>query len=156
MQQAFYLYPLLCYYIVVIMHENGTIVEIFDTRARVEMIRSPACKTCGLCTSPLDRRSMILEVESVAEARVGDQVVVEIEPSIVLRSASIFYLIPLAGLFGGVIIGHLLFGREVLSLIFGLAGLVISFGLVFRLDRKVKTSHRFQPRIVEVIHRGGK
>ncbi|MEW5804177.1 MAG: SoxR reducing system RseC family protein [bacterium] len=133
------------------MNENGVIVAVFGSTAHVEMVRSPACRTCGLCTSSLDEKKMVVEVKTVPGAKVGDQVVIEIKPGTVISSAIILYLIPLAGLFFGAVLGEAFFHREEMSLLLGLAGLAGSLALVVVIDRKLKKSQRFQPRIVEVM-----
>lgn len=97
------------------IEESGRIVAVEGDFAWVESERTSACGSCavskGCGTSAIakvfGRRRMQLRVLNRINARVGDDVVVGISESGLLRGSLAVYAAPLAGLFTGALIGHL-------------------------------------------------
>ena len=104
------------------IEESGRIVAVEGDFAWVESERASACGSCavekGCGTSAIakvfGRRRMQLRVLNRINARVGDDVVVGISESGLLRGSLAVYAAPLAGLFAGALTGHLA-GRQLLT-----------------------------------------
>jgi len=104
------------------IEESGRVVAVEGDFAWIESERTSACGSCavskGCGTSAIakvfGRRRMQLRVVNRINARVGDDVVVGISESGLLRGSLAVYAAPLAGLFTGALTGHLA-GRQLLA-----------------------------------------
>ena len=55
------------------MKETGDVVELVDSKAKVAMTRTSACKECNICLMP-ERTAMVAEAWNNPGAKVDDQV----------------------------------------------------------------------------------
>lgn len=87
------------------MTQNGIVTQIQGGNAHVSFTRSEACAQCRLCDFGQKQ-----EVQSVlpnrCNARVGDTVCVELHANKLLRASAVAYLIPLAALLLGLVLGQ--------------------------------------------------
>jgi len=93
------------------MIEIGKILEIRGDRVKISLPLKEGCSTCGKCTLGKGEKYMRLEVETIPDARVGDEVMVEVPERDPLVAALLLFGIPLLGLFLGGGAGYLLFSR---------------------------------------------
>jgi len=104
------------------IEESGRVVAVEGDFAWVESERTSACGSCavrkGCGTSAVakvfGRRRMQLRVLNRINARIGDDVVVGISESGLLRGSLAVYAVPLVGLFAGALTGHFA-GRQLLA-----------------------------------------
>ena len=116
--------------------ETARVVKSYGNRARVEVIRSEACGSCGAkhaCHALSGDPRMEVEVINHLRASEGDRVELVLPESSLLKASFYTYGVPLGGLMGGAIIGQLLAGPlgwpdANASIIMALIGL--GFGLV--------------------------
>lgn len=137
------------------MQESGTIMEIKDRTMVVEFERSSMCEKCGACERA--QQAMLMEVERIGDARLGDRVQVELPERTVLRAALTAYGIPLAALLAGLLVGNLLpslagwpgnpdlYAVALGALLAGGAFLVLHLT-----ERKRRASGRYAPKVVKL------
>lgn len=125
------------------MKKNGIVVDTMndDTKAKVVVYRSEACGSCDSCAA-CDQKPITMEVANSLQAEIGDQVTLEISDSAFVRSSFMIYLVPLALFIIGIVVGTVVLDNmgiqnEALTLVFGLAGLFISFLIGRIVDRRL-------------------
>ena len=86
------------------MIEQGTVVEVREGKAVVEMTPSAGCARCGICACGADGK-MRIETDAPPGIAVGDPVEVDL-PVGRMRAAVTVYLIPLVALLAGAMLGN--------------------------------------------------
>jgi sigma-E factor negative regulatory protein RseC len=139
------------------LEEHGYVVEVNDKLAVIQTKRTGICeqctnhKGCGTASlaSVLGQKTICITVVNDKEAKVGDNVVIGLEEQTLLKSALIFYLPPLLGLFVGAMGYDILATKtqlpnsEILTVFAGLVGFWMGFGWVKRVTVKMsKDSHK--------------
>ena len=115
-----------------------------DKLAKVIIQRESACgHSCSSCGGGCnDSNSIILELENVLNAQVGDYVIIESKASTILKSAFIAYIMPLILMIAGVMIGMSVFESlgyenfETLGFLVGLVFLGVSYFILKHVDNK--------------------
>ncbi|MFH1349945.1 MAG: SoxR reducing system RseC family protein [Pseudomonadota bacterium] len=144
-------------------HEQGLVAGTSTNGwAQVIMERKDACGDCGAshcCTALESSAKMSVSALNRAEAKKGDLVSVSLSSISIIKSAALFYLIPLAGLISGVVVGANI--HQVLSvsetagaLLFGFSGLVLGFIAVRIITGWISTDNRLTPVITDIIRSG--
>ncbi len=134
------------------MREIGQVVAISGDRAVIEVQRASACgENCAHCMGgcmPTRHRAV---VKNPLGAAVGDRVKIEAKDKAIIRSAFLVYIVP-------ILISFLTYGlaqgfgaQEVGSMCAGLFGLVLSFCILNRLDKKMAPV----PEITQILYREG-
>jgi YHS domain-containing protein len=99
---------------------------------------------------------MVIKALNRAGGKIGDMVSVNLNAPPMLTSAVILYLIPLAGLLGGVIAGSQFSGRLSMSqtngsLALGFAGLILGFVIVHLISRFLSAGKKYSPVISQIL-----
>jgi sigma-E factor negative regulatory protein RseC len=115
-----------------------------------------ACATARNCPSSCKSTRMVTRVLNRAGAREGDMVSIYQSTGSVLQSAALLYLIPVACLIIGALIGagisdKLAIDESSSALLFGLTGLGVGFVSLAQFSKRISTKSRFMPTIVDVI-----
>lgn len=99
------------------------------------------CSTCGGCAEKT------VTVENTIGAKPGDRVVLEPETKMARRAAVMTYTIPVA-----LLLLCYVFGEHFLAKghLFGILGLMLGFGLVLFLDRKMSNKYPFTYVITDI------
>ena len=133
------------------MVEKGVVSGLNKGRLIVNIERHAACAGCKAC-NVASGRLMAIEVDNTIGAKIGDRVNIELDDSIFLKTALLFYLLPLLGFIFGVFIGSvslkgadLILPNEVLSTLFGVLIMVIILLGVRKYSRT--RTQRYRPRI---------
>lgn len=140
------------------LEEQGRVIEVQAGFVWVETQRRSTCGACNLnggCgTSVLSRvmgqrRTRVRALDSLG-ARVGEEVIIGIEDTMLLRGSLAVYAVPLLGLLGGAVSGaalapHWGWSAEGGSILFGLAGLGIGILWLARHARRTRLDRRYQP-----------
>jgi len=141
------------------MHEKGTVIEIRDGTARVNLVPEDAGK-CGSCRAcdlgQGEKHEHIIEVPATAGLAAGDEVFIEVPLPSRYLSIVLFFVLPLiflgAGCVAGYFIGKALFEREfaadLFTIILGAVGLALSYFIVRVID-KYFLGEKTPPRIVQ-------
>lgn len=143
--------------------ELGTVVKVEGGRAEVVMERSAACEGCGAshqCLMFSDGK-MKLAVPDTLGVKKGDCVELELgRGSALLKASFLAYMVPLASLFVGAILGMNIsryagwaLSKDLAGVLFGMGFLVLAFLVVRRLNARFERSSDFQVRMVRVSGR---
>jgi sigma-E factor negative regulatory protein RseC len=123
-----------------VIEEAGTVVAIDGPYAEVQTERRSVCGGCsanGACgTSLLERffghRSIQVRALNTADARVGERVILGISEQGLLTASFAVYLIPVAGLVAGAVLGESMLGTLAQGRyadVSGLVGAALGFAL---------------------------
>ena len=120
--------------------EEGTVTKIEGNKAWLRVERSEMCDCCGsrgVCQTLGGSKNMEAEALNTAGAKVGDRVLLQIKPGVLLKISLIFYMIPVVALVIGAIIGmkvgtNINSDPEIFSALFGISAAGLSF-LVIKL-----------------------
>ena len=141
------------------IEESGQVVEVQGEFAWIESERTSSCGSCavrkGCGTSALAKvlgqRRVRLRVLNRINAAVGDNVVIGIAESGLVRGSLAVYAVPLLGLFAGALAGQGL-GKSVFALqsdLFAIAGAISGFvaALIWlkRFSRNTEKDAAYQP-----------
>ena len=115
--------------------------------ASVRFSRPEACAKCGGCGAGSQQGTVTLK----AECKVGDWVRVELPEGRFLSATAIAYVIPLLLFFIGLGLGWLLgHGSDIAMLVGSVAGIALSAGVLFIINRRIAGRPQWTPRITEV------
>ncbi|MEN8204420.1 MAG: SoxR reducing system RseC family protein [Pseudomonadota bacterium] len=141
------------------IEESGQVVEVQGEFAWIESARATACGSCtvrkGCGTSAiakvLGQRRVRLRVLNRINASVGDNVVVGIAESGLVRGSLAVYAVPLLGLFAGALAGQLLghqllaMQSDLLSIVGASSGFVVALIWLKRFSRNTEQDAAYQP-----------
>ena len=139
--------------------ETAEVIESRGGKALVRTLRSEACGSCGAsgaCEAMGGSKEMKVEVTNHLRAKPGDRVELELPESSFLTASAVIYIIPLACLMGGAVLGQLLAGRIGLSpnsasIILAAIGVGLSLPLVANINRKLVVKDKFIPNISRIL-----
>ena len=89
--------------------EEGLVSAVSGRTATVVIQAGEGCDKCGLCTRISSTR-MVVDAVVRDRVSVGDRVRVVIKPGMIIGSAALLYIFPLAGLVAGYFAGRSVFG----------------------------------------------
>jgi positive regulator of sigma E activity len=143
--------------------EKGIVLEIENNRILVEAEPASCCEGCSAvhsCAMGAGGMKRRIWMDNTRGARAGDEVAFVIEERAVLLGAALMYLFPVASLLAGIVFGasgHAWpeIGRELSSILWGCAGLVLSFGVMGPIAALLKRKKLFLPRLVDITGRKG-
>lgn len=146
-----------------IIEESGRVIAVDGEHAWVVTERQTACGNCaankGCGTGIIARafssgRQIRIRVRNVVNAAVGDEVVLGIDDSMVLRGSILMYLLPLLALFIGAFVGKAvneavrMFEADYLSAVVGIIAMLLVFVTLHRRPRLLLTAGDCQPHIL--------
>ena len=135
------------------MRQPGEITEIRGGMMEVTFCRPEACAACNACCEGGKREHRIW---IQGEGRVGDIAIVDMPDRMVVRASVIAYGLPLAGLLGGMILGHLLPGGAHAWTMAGAAiGLGASLIALKGTEKRRAGRAEWSPRVVDILGKGG-
>ena len=146
-------------------HTIGLVISIKeDGMVQVATERKGACGGCNPahnCQSCLTNSKMVAAVLNNVGAKKGDLVDISLDSDVVLKGAAVLYLIPVAGLMGGALIGlelneTLAISESAATIAFGFAGLCLGFLIAAFISRWMSANNRLTPKISRIIkHEAG-
>lgn len=143
--------------------EKGLVASIGeDGWAEVVTERKDACGDCGAsrcCVSFGPGSEIAIKALNRAGAKVGDLVSISLGSGTVIKGAAILYVIPLAGLISGALMGAGLNQRLPISetgavTVFGFAGLFLGLMITAVISRWMSAHNRLTPVITRIIKPG--
>jgi len=143
-----------------VIEENAQVIHTDSGVAWVEAKRESACGACkvrgGCGTSVLasvmgKRRNQVRALDPVG-VKPGENVVIGLQERALVRASFNMYLLPLAGLFIGALLGQQLDTEgEAWTIAFGLLGLLVGFGLVRLFYRRIRNNPVYQAVVLKRI-----
>lgn len=139
-----------------IIEEQGTVVKKLENgRIQVVVKRIDACNRCpskGACIMLAESKEMLVEAHDQVGAEVGQKVVLAQTSTIILKASFTAYILPIAGLIVGVIIGKQFSGEfgmnpDLLMPLLGLAGA----GLVYYFISRKTFSSSYLPTATRIV-----
>jgi sigma-E factor negative regulatory protein RseC len=88
------------------MIEYGTVQKVKGDRAKVVIRRHEMCANCRACEMGTSDKTMTAQARNKAQAKVGDDVAIEMELASLMKASGIAYGAPLIGFFVGVFLGY--------------------------------------------------
>ncbi|NMB27849.1 MAG: SoxR reducing system RseC family protein [Tissierellia bacterium] len=140
------------------MEQVGYVCKIIDDKAEVEVRRISSCGGgCSSCGGSCNVPSIIVVMNNLINAEVGDYVEIRAKSKNIIKYALIVYMIPFAMLILGIILGMNLFqsmnmsNYETYGFMIGLIFLVISFTIVRRIDKSIEKKNENTMEMVRII-----
>lgn len=154
------------------IEETGMVVEAEGENAWVETSRKTSCGSCeakgcgtGALSKVLGRKSQSMAVRNPIGAKPGEQVVLGISESALIKGSLAVYLVPLCALLAGGLFGELMaaqmqWGEEGATILFAFIGLGLSLLWLQRFNRRAANDETFsavilrrvQPSSVETVN----
>lgn len=131
------------------MERTGEIKSVQGEWLEIEFCRPKDCEKCNACHGGQKVMSLRLK----GKGQVGDKAVVSLPDHAVTKASFIVYLIPVLGLFAGMLLGDKLAGAEssLGSAIGGILGVAIPGLILFLTERRRANDPRWKPQLVRVI-----
>lgn len=140
-----------------IREEEGEVIAVEGNQAKVRVIRSPACdscstrKTCGL----LGEGETVLTALNTVGATKGQRVRVSLKVEGGVKASFILYLVPLAGLVAGALIGYhtqFLGDKDISGAVFSLLFVALTFiGIKYYAHLRYSGDQSYNPKITKVV-----
>ncbi len=128
------------------MIRTGRVLSAQNGTLRICFQKPSSCEGCKGCGNNAESQITIAS-PAAASASEGDTVLVRVPDKSLLFSAFIVYVLPLCVFLIGLIIGKLVSGSDTVSVISALSGLLISFFVLRKIDRK----KAYTPTVISVI-----
>jgi sigma-E factor negative regulatory protein RseC len=134
-------------------NEEGIVVEVDGTAAKVRASRHGDCKNCGAC--PGDN-AIVLDVQNPISAKPGQLVNFAIQETNMLQAAFIVYIMPLVAILVGALAGGMLankLGQTVSTFRIGgaIVAIVLSIIYVKLYDSSSRKNIKMQPIITKIL-----
>ncbi|MDF3865442.1 SoxR reducing system RseC family protein [Pseudomonas denitrificans (nom. rej.)] len=147
------------------IHERGRVIAVESGAVQVETLRRSTCSGCSASTACgrglLERlggsqgrglvRALILQNLASSSVKPGDEILLGMDEDLLLKSALLFYLSPLIGLFALALLAARLDLGEPLIIVAGLAGFLLSWLLVRRYTRRYTDDPAMQPVVLRAL-----
>ena len=131
------------------MLRTGKVVAVSDGMLEVCFERPEACAHCGACGGQKEETL----VRIPGDVPVGRWIDVDMPEGQVLKASLLAYVIPILLLLGGIALGSVLFEKEALWAVTGLASMAVSWFVLRWVDHKTRAKKNWQPQVVR-IHEG--
>jgi sigma-E factor negative regulatory protein RseC len=142
------------------MEQFGLVIDTSDDTATVNLQRHLTCENCGKCgiLSGSGRRDLTVEALNPIQAQSGQRVIMETDDRQILFISFMLYLVPVAALLAGILIGLALAGRldpamnhELFAVSTGLIMMAVVYFLIRLWDKRVKHNPKYKPVITGLI-----
>lgn len=135
--------------------EQGEVIAVRDRSATVLVKANRNCDRCRICKR-VSASEMVVEALTSHTVQVGDRVVLGVRPGIIVKSATILYILPLFGLIAGYYAARLIgnvtnlgFEGELVPALSSIAALFACFLPIWLWDRRRRKQERFQVYVKE-------
>ncbi len=131
--------------------EAGEVIRIKQNKIVVRLTAGDHCQVCAaksMCAfQGTDTKSRIIELPGAADIREGAKVQLEYKESSRILAAFLVFFLPILFLIAGYFIGNTLSDYPQSGILGALAGIILSGGILFALNRWLSRSKLFLPRI---------
>ncbi len=140
------------------MLETGVVTKITEKEASVQFMRKSGCgENCHSCTMECNANFVTVEVKNRLDAKVGDNVKVEMKNSTFNKMMFFAYGLPLLMLVIGSVIGYSVFkalgnaNYELYTFIIGIVFFGISYIALSKFNKKVKENDEYGVIMKEIV-----
>ncbi|WP_461206508.1 SoxR reducing system RseC family protein [Clostridium sp. DL1XJH146] len=140
------------------MLETGVVTKIVNKEASVQFIRKSGCgENCNSCKMECNANFVTVEVKNTLNAKVGDNVKVEMKNSSFNKMMFFAYGLPLIMLVIGSVIGYSVFkslgnvNYELYAFIIGMAFFGVSYIILNKFNKKVKNNDEYGVIMKEIM-----
>ena len=139
--------------------EKGIVVRTDSQAAWVKTVKSSSCKGCtarGSCHSLGSNDEMEVKALNVVGAKVGDQIVLNLETSSLLKVTFLLYVFPILLLIVGAAIGQEIapvfeVNPSGLSVILGFSFFFAAILIIKKKANKLSEKNEYRPKIIKII-----
>lgn len=134
------------------MDRAGIVVSEMGEYSKVKLVRHTACGNCGACHLGDEQKDIMMIAKNAVHAKKGDLVEVSMATDGVLSAAFIMYVIPLAGLFIGLLLGQILFaGKDIMTAFLGLIFMGLTFVIIKLNDKRFLKNEKYTAQILTIL-----
>ncbi len=134
------------------MDRAGIVVSEMGEYSKVKLVRHTACGNCGACQLGDEQKDIMMIAKNAVHAKKGDLVEVTMATNSVLSAAFIMYVIPLAGLFIGLLLGQMLFdGKDIMTAFLGLIFMGLTFVIIKLNDKRFLKNEKYTAQILTIL-----
>jgi len=141
------------------LREIGIVSEIVGDQAIVHTQSQLACSSChqvetcgnGIIEKYFSGKFFSTQLSNHINAKVGDQVEIQVPKSSVTKASAIVYLIPLIGLISSALIASFIFQDEKIVIFLALSGLILSLFVTKFYNSKMSNNELYSPKMVSVV-----
>lgn len=134
------------------MDRAGIVVSQMGEYSRVKLVRHTACGNCGACQLGDDQKDIMLVAKNAVKAKDGDLVEVSMETGGVLSAAFIMYILPLVGLFIGLLIGQTFFkSSDAITALLGLGSMTAIYVVIKLNDKRFLRNEKYTAKILKIL-----
>ena len=126
------------------MIRTGEVVGVENGIVKVCFSRPEMCEKCNDCMG--GPRKEVFSIKG--EARIGDEVDVQMPDVKILKASAIVFIIPLLCLLGGIAIGQFVFQSDTYAILIGLLFLSLSLVTIHIVDKALGKKESWRPKIV--------
>ncbi len=139
------------------LEQDATVVESKQGLIWVEAVSRSSCSQCSTTscsTSVISKlfglKRNLLKLENTLQAKAGDQVIIGIPDSVLVKVSVWAYLLPIISMVLSTLLAVTQGYGDGLQVLFALTGLCIGFLIVGRLTRSGKRGNTFDPLLLRV------
>lgn len=146
--------------------ERGVVIRLGTPDSGVAWVqtqRSSACKSCSSrhsCNPGEQGKDMEVEARNDIGARVGDEIVLNLDTGPLLKATFLLYVVPIICMIAGAVVGHRYalsrgWDPSGLSAAAALVALAISFIFIRLRGNTLARKNAYKPQIVRIAKAGG-
>jgi sigma-E factor negative regulatory protein RseC len=132
------------------MTEFGTVIKLKGEFAQVRIGRNSACGSCGKCGMTENQKYVDFYTQNTLEAKVGDQVELEIHDTNTSQLALVGYILPLIPALILLFVA-LTFLNELWATLLFFVGYALGFIIVGLIDKAKKHKWMASPTMIQII-----
>ncbi len=131
------------------MLEECIVKKVVKGRAYVGLSPSAECEGCKACIFGKNKDKVDVPAVMEVECRAGDTVLVDLPKREIVAAPIYLYLMPLFCMLIGFLIGNYI--SLFVQIILGFGFLILSFAVMYLIDRLYFASKRFSPKVIKII-----
>jgi len=141
--------------------EKGTVTKLDSTATYVKTTKTSACESCAAkdsCHTLGGGKEMEVEVINTIGAKEGDEVVMSLETSSLIKASFLIYVFPILCMIAGAVIGQEIvpnynLSAAVWSLVLGFLFFFLAFLIVRLMGNKLSEKEKYRPKIIRISKR---
>ncbi|RLC07939.1 MAG: Fis family transcriptional regulator [Deltaproteobacteria bacterium] len=141
--------------------EKGTVTKLDSTATYVKTTKTSACESCAAkdsCHTLGGGKEMEVEVINTIGAKEGDEVVMSLETSSLIKASFLIYVFPILCMIAGAVIGQEIvpnynLSAAVWSLVLGFLFFFLAFLIVRLMGNKLSEKEKYRPKIIRIRKR---